>query len=85
VTTTFSLSQVTTMDRHIGASFKIPACSLTVFFVGSILLTVSVYDCVMVPMARRVSGHPHGLTLLQRTDRHWLGPLHGRHGRRRAH
>lgn len=64
--TTFSVSQATTMDRHIGASFQIPAGSLTVFFVGSILLTVPVYDRIVVPVARRVSGNPHGLTPLQR-------------------
>ncbi|KAK4483598.1 hypothetical protein RD792_010797 [Penstemon davidsonii] len=39
--TTFSVSQATTMDRHISPSFEIPAASLTVFFVASILLTVS--------------------------------------------
>ncbi|CAL9113372.1 unnamed protein product, partial [Musa acuminata var. zebrina] len=64
--TTFSVSQATTMDRHIGPSFEIPAGSLTVFFVGSILLTVPVYDRLVVPAARRVTGNPHGLTPLQR-------------------
>ncbi|KAL6857013.1 hypothetical protein ACP4OV_018395 [Aristida adscensionis] len=64
--TTFSVSQATTMDRRLGAAFKIPAGSLTVFFVGSILLTVPVYDRVVVPVARRLSGNPHGLTPLQR-------------------
>ncbi|CAM0911224.1 unnamed protein product [Alopecurus aequalis] len=64
--TTFSVSQATTMDRHIGPSFEIPAGSLTVFFVGSILLTVPIYDRIVVPVARRLSGNPHGLTPLQR-------------------
>ncbi|KAL5231682.1 hypothetical protein ABZP36_030458 [Zizania latifolia] len=64
--TTFSVSQATTMDRHIGSSFQIPAGSLTVFFVGSILLTVPLYDRIVVPVARRLSGNPHGLTPLQR-------------------
>jgi peptide/histidine transporter 3/4 len=64
--TTFSVSQATTMDRHIGSSFEIPAGSLTVFFVGSILLTVPIYDRIIVPVARRLSGNPHGLTPLQR-------------------
>ncbi|KAK2994850.1 hypothetical protein RJ640_012813 [Escallonia rubra] len=64
--TTFSVSQATTMDRHIGKSFQIPAASLTVFFVGSILLTVPVYDRVIVPVARRLLKNPHGLTPLQR-------------------
>ncbi|TVU42814.1 hypothetical protein EJB05_09242 [Eragrostis curvula] len=64
--TTFSVSQATTMDRRIGSSFQIPAGSLTVFFVGSILLTVPVYDRLVVPVARRLNGNPHGLTPLQR-------------------
>ncbi|CAL5004005.1 unnamed protein product [Urochloa decumbens] len=64
--TTFSVSQATTMDRHIGPSFQIPAGSLTVFFVGSILLTVPIYDRLVVPVSRRLTGNPHGLTPLQR-------------------
>ncbi|RWW68292.1 hypothetical protein BHE74_00024196 [Ensete ventricosum] len=64
--TTFSVSQATTMDRHIGPSFEIPAGSLTVFFVGSILITVPIYDRLIVPAARRVTGNPQGLTPLQR-------------------
>lgn len=63
--TTFSVSQATTMDRHIG-SFQIPAAALTAFFVGSILLTVPIYDQIIVPIARKVSKNPQGLTPLQR-------------------
>ncbi|KAF3951577.1 hypothetical protein CMV_022790 [Castanea mollissima] len=63
--TTFSVSQATTMDRHIG-SFQIPAASLTVFFVGSILLTVPIYDRIIAPTAGKVLKNPHGLTPLQR-------------------
>ncbi|GLT78381.1 hypothetical protein SLA2020_499190 [Shorea laevis] len=63
---TFSVTQATTMDRHIGKSFQIPAASLTVFFVGGILLTVPVYDRIIVPIARKVLKHPQGLTPLQR-------------------
>lgn len=64
--TTFSVSQATTMDRHIGKSFQIPPASLTVFFVGSILLTVPVYDRIIVPIARKILKNPQGLTPLQR-------------------
>ncbi|XVF13342.1 hypothetical protein REPUB_Repub08aG0200400 [Reevesia pubescens] len=63
--TTFSVSQATTMDRHIG-KFQIPPASLTVFFVGSILLTVPIYDRLIVPIARKVLKNPQGLTPLQR-------------------
>lgn len=54
------------MNRHIGKSFQIPAASLTVFFVGSILLTVPVYDRIIVPLARKVLKNPLGITPLQR-------------------
>ncbi|GAB2274145.1 hypothetical protein Dimus_008916 [Dionaea muscipula] len=64
--TTFSVSQATTMDRHIGKSFQIPPASLTVFFVGTILITVPVYDRVIVPIAGRLLHKPQGLTPLQR-------------------
>ncbi|KAK4260422.1 hypothetical protein QN277_003539 [Acacia crassicarpa] len=64
--TTFSVSQATTMDLHIGKSFKIPPGSLTVFFVGGILLTVPIYDKIIVPITRKLLKNPHGLTPLQR-------------------
>ncbi|KAL4385269.1 hypothetical protein GQ457_15G010280 [Hibiscus cannabinus] len=63
--TTFSVSQATTMDRHIG-SFQIPPGSLTVFFVASILVTVPIYDRIIAPIAKRVLKNPQGLTPLQR-------------------
>ncbi|XWS72654.1 hypothetical protein CRYUN_Cryun02cG0058900 [Craigia yunnanensis] len=40
---TFSVEQATTMERTLG-HFQIPAGSLTVFFVGAILITLAVYD-----------------------------------------
>ncbi|XP_028790967.1 protein NRT1/ PTR FAMILY 6.3-like [Neltuma alba] len=64
--TTFSVSQATTMDLHVGKSFKIPPASLTVFFVGSILLTVPIYDRIVVPITRKLLKNPHGMTPLQR-------------------
>lgn len=64
--TTFSVSQATTMDRHIGKSFQIPAASLTVFFVGSILLTVPIYDRIIIPIVKKVQKKPQGLIPLQR-------------------
>ncbi|XP_057775631.1 protein NRT1/ PTR FAMILY 6.3-like [Salvia miltiorrhiza] len=63
--TTFSVSQATTLDRHIGG-FEIPAASLTVFFVASILLTVPIYDRIITPICRKLLKNPHGLTPLQR-------------------
>ncbi|CAM0956246.1 unnamed protein product [Alopecurus aequalis] len=65
--TTFAVEQATLMNRGIGGSgFLIPAGSLTVFLIGSILLTVPLYDRLVAPIARRVTGNPHGLSPLQR-------------------
>uniref|UniRef100_A0ACD5U4X4 Uncharacterized protein n=1 Tax=Avena sativa TaxID=4498 RepID=A0ACD5U4X4_AVESA len=65
--TTFAVEQASVMDRAIGgAGFLIPAGSLTVFLIGSILLTVPLYDRLVAPIARRVTGNPHGLSPLQR-------------------
>lgn len=65
--TTFAVEQASVMDRGIGGSgFLIPAGSLTVFLIGSILLTVPLYDRLVAPVARRITGNPHGLSPLQR-------------------
>lgn len=64
--TTFSVAQATTLDRHMGKSFEVPAASMAVFYVGGILITVMFYDRVMVPVCRRVLKNPQGLSPLQR-------------------
>ncbi|XP_074576786.1 protein NRT1/ PTR FAMILY 6.2 [Curcuma longa] len=61
---TFSVEQATTMQRSIG-SFQIPAGSLTVFFVGAILITLAVYDRVIMPLMNKQWGK-QGFTNLQR-------------------
>ncbi|KAK1326842.1 Nitrate transporter 1.1 [Acorus calamus] len=64
--TTFSVAQATTMNRHVSSSFSIPPASLTAFFVASILLTVPFYDRLLLPLLRRLTHNPHGLSPLQR-------------------
>ncbi|KAI3495910.1 hypothetical protein L1887_38257 [Cichorium endivia] len=61
---TFSVQQASTMERSIGG-FRIPAGSLTVFFVLAILLTCAVYDCFIIPLWKKWKGKP-GFTDLQR-------------------
>lgn len=56
-----------TMDPHVGNStFEIPAASLSIFDTLSVLFWVPVYDRIIVPVARRFTGHNSGLTQLQR-------------------
>ncbi|KAK7264939.1 hypothetical protein RJT34_32552 [Clitoria ternatea] len=61
---TFSVEQASTMERNIG-SFQIPAGSLTVFFVAAILITLAVYDRLIMPLWKKWNGNP-GFTNLQR-------------------
>nr|GMD81585.1 protein NRT1/ PTR FAMILY 6.2-like [Ipomoea batatas] len=61
---TYSVIQATTMDRSMG-SFKIPAGSLTVFFVAAILITLALYDRLVMPLWKKWKGTP-GFTNLQR-------------------
>ena len=62
---TLFVKQGTTLDRHIG-SFKIPPASLSGFVTLSMLISVVLYDRYFVPIARRWTKNPRGITLLQR-------------------
>lgn len=56
-----------TMDRYIGNStFKIPSASLSIFDTLSVIFWVPVYDRIIVPVTRKLTGHKNGLTQLQR-------------------
>ncbi|KAK4713514.1 hypothetical protein R3W88_019421 [Solanum pinnatisectum] len=61
---TFSVEQASTMERTIG-NFQIPAGSLTVFFVAAILITLALYDRIIMPLWKKWKGKP-GFTNLQR-------------------
>ncbi|CDP10398.1 unnamed protein product [Coffea canephora] len=61
---TFSVDQASTMERSIG-NFQIPAGSVTVFFVAAILITLAVYDRLIMPFWKKWKGKP-GFTSLQR-------------------
>lgn len=61
---TFSVEQAATMERNVG-KFKIPAGSLTVFFVSAILITLIIYDRFIMPLWQKLKGKP-GFTSLQK-------------------
>ncbi|XP_073149355.1 protein NRT1/ PTR FAMILY 7.1-like [Henckelia pumila] len=46
--------------------FHLPAASMSVFDILSVLICTGIYSHVLVPLAGRVSGNPKGLTELQR-------------------
>ncbi|PSR86152.1 Protein NRT1/ PTR FAMILY 8.1 like, partial [Actinidia chinensis var. chinensis] len=63
----FFVLQGEKMDTRVGNStFHIPAASLSIFDTLSVLFWVPIYDRIIVPFARRFSGHKSGLTQLQR-------------------
>ncbi|ONK75271.1 uncharacterized protein A4U43_C03F15130 [Asparagus officinalis] len=63
---TFSVLQGVTMDRHIGSHFQIPAASLGTLSLVALVLFIPIYDQLLVPIARRITGIESGITLLQR-------------------
>lgn len=63
---TFSLQQATTMDRHLTSSFQIPAGSMSLFTMLSMLFTIVLYDRVFIPVARHFTGLDRGITYLHR-------------------
>ncbi|WVZ67781.1 hypothetical protein U9M48_016818 [Paspalum notatum var. saurae] len=62
--TTFVL-QGNTLDPYVGG-FRVPAAVLSVFDTLSVMLWVPLYDRVVVPLARRATGHDGGFTQLAR-------------------
>lgn len=63
---TLFVLQANTMDLHMGKSFQIPPASLALFDTISVIFWVPVYDRVIVPFARKFTGHKNGFTQLQR-------------------
>lgn len=55
------------MDRRLAPStFKIPSATLSIFDTISVIIWVPIYDRIIVPVARKFTGHPNGITQLQR-------------------
>ncbi|KAL6641527.1 hypothetical protein ACP70R_019708 [Stipagrostis hirtigluma subsp. patula] len=65
MTTTF-IQQGMVMDTTLGGRFKVPVASLVSVEVVFMLLWVLLHDAAVIPLARRATGRPGGLTQLQR-------------------
>ncbi|ERN18925.1 hypothetical protein AMTRI_Chr07g25030 [Amborella trichopoda] len=63
---TLFVKQGTTLNTSMGPHFKIPPASLTAFVTISMLVSVVIYDRVFVPMMRRYTKDPRGVSLLRR-------------------
>ncbi|KAF8755801.1 hypothetical protein HU200_011273 [Digitaria exilis] len=64
MSSTFIL-QGDTLDPYV-AGFRVPAAVISIFETISVMLWVPLYDRVVVPLARRATGHNHGFTQLAR-------------------
>ena len=62
---TLFIEQGATMDTHIG-NVHIPPASISLFDFISVLCWSPIYECVLVPIARRYTGNGRGFTGLQR-------------------
>ncbi|XP_051139802.1 protein NRT1/ PTR FAMILY 4.5-like isoform X2 [Andrographis paniculata] len=62
---TFSIQQSTTMTRKIG-SFEMPGPSIPVIPLLFMFILIPIYDRFFVPVARKITGIPTGITTLQR-------------------
>ncbi|KAG2627532.1 hypothetical protein PVAP13_3KG127836 [Panicum virgatum] len=62
----FTIMQARTMERHVTRSLEIPPATLSIFTTGATLVSIILYDRAFVPLARRATGLPSGVTYFQR-------------------
>ncbi|XP_014517448.2 protein NRT1/ PTR FAMILY 4.5-like [Vigna radiata var. radiata] len=63
---TFSIQQGYTMDTTFTKNFQIPPASLPIIPIIFLIIIVPIYDRLFVPVMRKVTGVPTGVTHLQR-------------------
>lgn len=63
---TFFIKQATTLDRKIGHGFVLPAASIYAVAAIGMILSVTVYDRILVPFLRKVTRNERGMSILQR-------------------
>ncbi|KAJ9180400.1 hypothetical protein P3X46_008649 [Hevea brasiliensis] len=62
---TFSVQQGFMMNKHLG-KFEVPAPSVPVIPLLFMVILIPAYEFLFVPFARKITGHPSGITQLQR-------------------
>ncbi|KAM0878223.1 hypothetical protein ACQ4PT_035022 [Festuca glaucescens] len=62
----FAIVQARTMDRHMTQHFQVPPATMFIFTTLAMLLTLALYDRAFVPIVRRFTGLPSGITYFQR-------------------
>ena len=67
-TNTFFIKQAAIMDRHIAGtnSFTVPPASMFSLTALSLIISLTIYDKILVPLLRRVTRNQRGINILQR-------------------
>ena len=65
-TSTFFVKQSSTMNRNITDNFLIPPASVFGLSAIGMIISVALYDKLLVPFLRRATGNERGLSILQR-------------------
>lgn len=63
---TFFIKQGSAMDRRLGPHFVLPPASIFALSAIGVIITVAVYDKVLEPYLRRVTGGERGMSILKR-------------------
>ncbi|CAN8313257.1 unnamed protein product [Cochlearia groenlandica] len=63
---TYFTKQGVTVDRKIFPGVEIPPASLLSFISISVLISVPIYERVLLPITRKITKRPNGITMLQR-------------------
>ncbi|KAI3680851.1 hypothetical protein L6452_35628 [Arctium lappa] len=63
---TWSIQQGVTMDIKLTKSFNMPPASLPIIPVAFLVILIPIYDQIFVPLIRKLTGIPTGITYLQR-------------------
>ncbi|KEH28963.1 putative proton-dependent oligopeptide transporter family, major facilitator superfamily [Medicago truncatula] len=65
-TSTFFIKQGNIMNRKIGHGFEIPPASIFTISAIGMIISVAIYDKILVPVLRKISGNERGMNILQR-------------------
>ncbi|XP_022151485.1 protein NRT1/ PTR FAMILY 5.6-like [Momordica charantia] len=65
-TSTFFIKQAANLNRKIGDGFLLPPTTIFCLAAVAMLVSLTIYDKLLVPMLRRTTGNERGINILQR-------------------
>lgn len=63
---TFFVKQGATMNLKITDNFKLPPASISALGAVGMIISVTIYDKILVPISRKATGNERGINILQR-------------------